>query len=152
MKRKWLNIILGWLYDPALWQHPWPWPWSFKVRVWNRKYQEWGGGLTMNEKDVSYPFMSMILTCVTMLGLADVQDSDRGDFGRRRAVDISSFIQFIITNFVVTVVIDVIIIILVIISFVMIIINIVLIMSLYTAVIIIVILYQMVCYAVLLWS
>ena len=44
----------------------------------------------MNEKDVSHPFMTMILTSVTMVGWADVQDSDRGDFRRRRAVDISS--------------------------------------------------------------
>ena len=41
----------------------------------------------MNEKDVSHPFMTMILTCVTMMGWADVPDSD---FRRRRAIDISS--------------------------------------------------------------
>ena len=52
--------------------------------------QEWGSRLTMNEKDVSHPFMTMILTCVTMVAWADVPDSDRGDFRRRRAVDISS--------------------------------------------------------------
>ena len=30
-------MILGRLYDLALWPHPWPWFWSwnFKVRVWN---------------------------------------------------------------------------------------------------------------------
>ena len=39
--------------------------------------QEWGGRLTMNEKDVSHPFMTMILTCVTMVRWADVPDSDR---------------------------------------------------------------------------
>ena len=55
--------------------------------------QEWGSLLTMNEKDASHPFMTMILTCVTMVGWADVPDSDRGDFRRRRAVDISSLIQ-----------------------------------------------------------
>ena len=44
----------------------------------------------MSEKDVSHPFMTMILTCVTMVRWADVPDSDRGDFIRRRAVDISS--------------------------------------------------------------
>ena len=55
--------------------------------------QEWGGRLTMNEKDVSHPFMTMILTCVTMLRWADVPDSDRGDFSRRCAVDISSFVS-----------------------------------------------------------
>ena len=30
--------------------------------------QEWGSLLTMNEKDASHPFMTMILTCVTMVG------------------------------------------------------------------------------------
>ena len=54
--------------------------------------QEWGSLLTMNEKDASHPFMTMILTCVTMVGWADVPDSDRGDFRRRPAVDISSLI------------------------------------------------------------
>ena len=55
--------------------------------------QEWGSGLTMNEKDTSHPFwfMTMILTCVTVVAWVDVPDSDRGDFRRRRAVDISSF-------------------------------------------------------------
>ena len=52
--------------------------------------QEWGSLLTMNKKDESHPFITMILTCVTMTGWADVPDSDRGDFRRRRAVDISS--------------------------------------------------------------
>ena len=52
--------------------------------------QEWGGWLIMNEKDVSHPIMTMILTCVTMVRWADVPDSDQGDFRRRRAVDISS--------------------------------------------------------------
>ena len=52
--------------------------------------EEWGGRLTMNEKDASHPFMTMILTCVTMLGWADVPDNDRGDFRRRCAVNISS--------------------------------------------------------------
>ena len=34
--------------------------------------------------------MTMILTCVTMVRWADAPDSDRGDFRRRRAIDISS--------------------------------------------------------------
>ena len=55
--------------------------------------QEWGSLLTMNEKDASHSFMTMILTCVTMVGWADVLDSDRGDFRCRHAVDISSLIQ-----------------------------------------------------------
>ena len=53
--------------------------------------QEWDGRLTWNEKGVSHPFMTMILTSVTMLGWANVTDSDRGDFRCRRSVDISSF-------------------------------------------------------------
>ena len=84
-------MILGRLYDLALWPHSWPWPWSFKVRVWKALSQEWGGRFTMNEKDASHPFMTMILTCVTMVRWADVPDSDRYDFRRRRAVDIYSF-------------------------------------------------------------
>ena len=55
--------------------------------------QEWDGRLTWNEKDVSHPFMTMILTNVTMVGWADVPDSDWGDFRRRRAVDISSWFR-----------------------------------------------------------
>ena len=85
-------MILGRLYDLALWPHPWPWPWSFKVKSEIALSQEWGGRLTMNEKDVSHPFMTIILTCVTMVGWADVLDSDRGDFRRRCAVDISSLL------------------------------------------------------------
>ena len=53
--------------------------------------QKWGGRLTWKVKDVSHPFMTMILTSVTMVGWADVPDSDWGDFRRRRAVDISSY-------------------------------------------------------------
>ena len=34
--------------------------------------QEWDGQLTWNIKDVSHPFMTMILTSVTMAGWADV--------------------------------------------------------------------------------
>ena len=52
--------------------------------------QEWVGGLTWNKKDVSHPLMTMILTSVTMVGWADVPDSDWDDFRRRRAFDISS--------------------------------------------------------------
>ena len=52
--------------------------------------EEWDDRLTWSEKNVSHPFMTMILACVNIVGLADVPDSDRGDFRRRRAVDISS--------------------------------------------------------------
>ena len=52
--------------------------------------QEWDGWLIWNEKDVSHPFMTMILTSVTMVGWVDVPDSYWGDFRRRGAIDISS--------------------------------------------------------------
>ena len=42
---------------------------------------EWDGRLTWNEKDASHAFMTMILTSVTMVGWADVPDSDWGDIG-----------------------------------------------------------------------
>ena len=54
--------------------------------------QEWDGRLTWNERDVSHPFMTMILTSVTMVGWANVTDSDWGDFKRRCTFDISRFI------------------------------------------------------------
>ena len=54
--------------------------------------QKWNGQLTWNAKDVNHPFMTMILTSVTMVGWADVPDSDRGDFKCRHAVDLSSYI------------------------------------------------------------
>ena len=53
--------------------------------------QEWDGPLSWNEKDVSHPLMTMRVTSVTMVGWADVLDSDQGDLRRRHAVDISSY-------------------------------------------------------------
>ena len=50
-----------------------------------------GRPIYMELKDVSHPFMTVILTSVTMVGWADVPDSDWGDFRRQRAVDISSW-------------------------------------------------------------
>ena len=64
--------------------------------------QEWDDRLTWNEKDVSIPFMTMMLTSVTMVGWVDVPDSDRGDIRHRRAVDISSSSVFVSWNFKVT--------------------------------------------------
>ena len=95
MKRKRIDRILGWLRYMIL-------PFAFdhthdldlgvsRSESWITLSQEWDGRLTWNEMNVSHPFMTMILTRVTMLGWADVPDSDRGDFKRRRAVDISSF-------------------------------------------------------------
>ena len=44
--------------------------------------QEWDSRLMGKEKDVTHPFMTMILTSVTMVGWADVPDSEWGDFRR----------------------------------------------------------------------
>ena len=49
--------------------------------------QECDARLTWKVKNVSHPFMTMILT---MVGWAYVRDSDQGHFRRRRAVDIPS--------------------------------------------------------------
>ena len=53
--------------------------------------QEWGSRLTWNDKDVSHPCMAMILTGVIIVGWADVPDSGRDDFRRRRAIYISNY-------------------------------------------------------------
>ena len=58
-----------------------------KVRVWNSFISGMGRPIDNEQKGCE---SSMILTCVTMVRWADVPDSDRGDFRRRRAVDISS--------------------------------------------------------------
>ena len=83
-------MILSRLYDLSLWLHPWPWPRSFKVRVWKSFISGMGRPIDNEQKYVSHPFMTNILTCVSMVGWPDVPDSDRDDFRRRRAVDISS--------------------------------------------------------------
>ena len=49
----------------------------------------------MERKNLGHPFMTMMLTSVTAVGLADVPDSDRGDYRRRRAIDISSYFHYI---------------------------------------------------------
>ena len=45
-------MILGQLYDLALWTHPWPWHWSwtFKVRVWNSLISGLGRPIDMERK------------------------------------------------------------------------------------------------------
>ena len=48
----------------------------------------------MNKKDVSHPYMAMVLSSVTMVGWADVPDSDRGDFRCRGAIDISNYTYY----------------------------------------------------------
>ena len=90
-KRKWVNMILGPLYDIAF-DHTH----DLDLGVSRSESEialseEWSGRLTWNENDLSHPFMTMILTNVTMVGWADVPDIDRADFRCRRAVDISSF-------------------------------------------------------------
>ena len=61
--------------------------------------QEWVGQLTMNEKDVSHPFVTMILTCLTMVSWTDVPDSDWGDFRRPCAVYLSNWLWFVVVWF-----------------------------------------------------
>ena len=65
MKRKWVDMILGWWYDLALWPHPWPWPWSFKVRGWNSSNSEMGRLIDNEWKGCE---SSMLLTCVIRWG------------------------------------------------------------------------------------
>ena len=94
-EKKWLNMILGQLYDLAFDHTD---DLDLGVEISRSKSetalsQEWSGWLTWNEKDVRHPIMIMILTSVTMGGLADVPDSDGGDLRRRRAVAISSFLS-----------------------------------------------------------
>ena len=52
--------------------------------------QEWDGRLTRYENDVGHLFMTIVLANVTKVGWLDVADSDRDDFARWRAADISS--------------------------------------------------------------
>ena len=77
------------------------------VEIWRSESEialshEWDSRLTWNEKDVSHLFMTMILTSVTMVGWADVPNSDWGDFRRRRAIDISTLLwlyhQFVVDS------------------------------------------------------
>ena len=77
MKRKRIDRILGRLYDLAF-NHTH----DLDLGVSRSESeialsQEWDGRLTWNEKDVSHPFMAMILTSVTMVVWADVSNSDR---------------------------------------------------------------------------
>ena len=59
----------------------------FELNLWYLAQRIYGP-IDNERKDMSHPFMTMILTCVTMVGWADVPYSDRGDFRRQRAVDI----------------------------------------------------------------
>ena len=91
-KRRCIGWILGELCDLDLWPHPWPWPCSFKVKVLNSLiWGIWGGGadwhgtkgmLVNHDRDCDL--------WITMVGWVDVPYSDWCDFGRRRAVNISS--------------------------------------------------------------
>ena len=95
MKTRWVNMILCRLYNLALWTHH---DLDLGVEISRSESeialsQDWDGRLTWNEKDVSHAFMTMILTSLTMVRWADVPDSDWGDFRRRRAVDIFSWIM-----------------------------------------------------------
>ena len=73
--------------------HAWPWPSSFKVRVWNSFTSGMARPIDMELKGCESSIHDHDLTNVTMVGWADVPDSDRGDFRRQHAVDISSFVN-----------------------------------------------------------
>ena len=90
MKRKWVNMTLGRLYDLALWPHPWSWRWSFKVRVWNSFIAGMGRPIDNERKGCESSIYDHDIDLCDHGGVRDVPDSDRGDFRRRRTVDISS--------------------------------------------------------------
>ena len=92
-KKMQISYILVWLYDLALWPHPWTWPYILKVKVWNSLIwgmvvgvlidtERKGGESIIHDHDCDL--------CVTIVGWVDVPYSDWGDFRRRRAVVISS--------------------------------------------------------------
>ena len=90
-KRKQVNWILGWMYGLALWLDRWPWPCSFKAKVWNSLICGMGWLIDMGLKGCeSIIHHHGCDPWVTMVRWVDVPHSDWGDFGRRRAVDISS--------------------------------------------------------------
>ena len=74
--------------------HAWPWHCSFTVKVSNRLI--WGMGVLI---DMERNRAESIIhdhdrdLWITMVGWVDVPYSDWGDFRRRRAVDISSYIS-----------------------------------------------------------
>ena len=72
MKTKWLNMILGRLYDLALWPHPWPspWSWNFKVRVWNSFISGMWGPIDMERKG-----------CESSIHDHDIDQCDHGGMG-----------------------------------------------------------------------
>ena len=91
---KWKGSELIWYWADFMtlpfWPRPWPWRWSFKVRFWTSfiSGREWpidtewkGSGPSIRYHDVDQCDHG---------GWADVPDSHRGDFRRRRAVDTSS--------------------------------------------------------------
>ena len=70
-KSKHIDWIQGLKCDHGIWPWPWPWPWIFKVKY-----------------GICYISIKSDLT----VRCKDLQDSDRGDFWCRRAVDSSSYV------------------------------------------------------------
>ena len=64
-------MILGQLYDLALWPHSWPWPWSFKVRVWKNFISGMGRPIDNKRKG-----------CQTSIHDHDIELFDHGGVGR----------------------------------------------------------------------
>ena len=70
-KSKHIDWTQGLKCDHGVWPWPWPWPWIFKVK---------------------YGICYISIKSDPKVRCKDLQDSDRGDFWCRRAVDSSSFI------------------------------------------------------------
>ena len=85
-----LDAGLTTVHDLELWAHSWPW--SLRVTVWNSLISGMGVLIYLVWKESKSSIHDHdIDLCVTMVAWMEVQDSDWGDFRRRRAVDISSF-------------------------------------------------------------
>ena len=83
------------LYDLALWPHPWPWPWSFKVRVWNNFISGMGRPIDNELKGCESSIHDHDIDLCDHGWVGDVLNSDRGDFRRRRVVNISSLLTML---------------------------------------------------------
>ena len=84
-KRMCIGWILGQLCDLDLWPYPWAWPCSCV-----------GGLIDMERKGCEVIIHDHERDLwVTMVGWEDVPYSDWGDFRRRRAFDISSFLSML---------------------------------------------------------
>ena len=96
VKRKESESVGYWAdYMTLLWLRPWPWPWSIKVKVWYSPISGMGGPNDMVQKGrESSIHDSDIDFCGTMVGWADVPDSDRCDFRCQHSWIVSHSVWF----------------------------------------------------------